>query len=78
MTSYGSSTDMITVTVSPKFKVAIPQAIREDSHLCVGEKLRVMSYDDRIELIPVRPAQKMRGFLRGMDTVIEREEEERD
>jgi len=41
--------------------------------LTPGEKLRVMRYHDRIEFIPVRPSQQMRGFLRGMDTSIERE-----
>ena len=66
---------MSTVTVSPKFQVVIPQAIREVMRLCAGEKLRVMSYDDRIELIPIRPVQEMRGFLRGMDTHMEREED---
>jgi AbrB family looped-hinge helix DNA binding protein len=66
---------MSTVTVSPKFQVVIPQAIREALHITVGEKLRVMSYADRLEFIPVRPIKKMRGFLRGMDAKIDREED---
>jgi len=44
-------------------------------HLTPGEKLRVMRYHDRIEFIPVLPSQQMRGFLRGMDTSIEREDD---
>ena len=64
---------MDTVTLSPKFQVVIPQAIREALHLTPGEKLRVLRYSDRVEFIPVRPIQQMRGFLRGMDTTIERE-----
>ena len=64
---------MDTVTLSPKFQVVIPLAIREALHLTPGEKLRVMRYSDRVEFIPVRPIQQMRGFLRGMDTTIGRE-----
>ncbi len=73
--SYGKLIDMNTVTVSPKFQVVIPQAIREELALKPGEKMRVLRYDDRVELIRIRPIQELRGFLRGMDTTIEREED---
>lgn len=66
---------MNTVTVSPKFQVVIPQAIREELALKPGEKMRVLRYDDRVELIRIRPIQELRGFLRGMDTTIERDED---
>lgn len=66
---------MNTVTVSPKFQVVIPQSIREALSITVGEKLHVMSFGDRIEFIPAKPVKKMRGFLRGMDSKIEREED---
>ena len=64
---------MDTVTLSPEFQVVIPQAIREALHLTVGEQFRVLRYGDRVEFIPVRPMQQMRGFLRGMDITLERE-----
>jgi AbrB family looped-hinge helix DNA binding protein len=66
---------MDTVTVSPKFQVVIPQAIREELQLKPGEKLRVLRVDDRVELIRVRSNRSMRGFLKGIDTNIEREED---
>lgn len=72
---YDTLINMDTVTLSPKFQVVIPQAIREALQLTPGEKLRVLRYADRVEFIPVRPIQQMRGFLRGMDTVIEREDD---
>ena len=41
---------------------------RQALRLTGGEKLRVISYADRVEFIPVRPMKQMRGYLRGMDT----------
>ncbi len=66
---------MNTVTVSPKFQVVIPQAIREELSLKPGEKLRVIRYDNRVELIRIQPIKELRGFLRGMNTTIEREDD---
>lgn len=64
---------MNTVTVSPKFQVVIPLAVREELGLAVGEKMRVIRYHDRVELIPVKPIKSLRGMLKGIDTNIERE-----
>jgi len=64
---------MPTVTVSPKFQIVLPQEVRQALDLRPGEKLQVFHYDRRIELIPVRPIREMRGFLRGMDTTLERD-----
>ena len=66
---------MTTVTVSPKYQVVIPLAIRRALGMSPGEKLQILSYDDRIELIPVKKIKKMRGFLKGMDTTIVREKD---
>lgn len=66
---------MSTVTVSSKYQVVIPQAIREALHISAGEKMRVLSFQNRIEFIPLRSIKEMRGFLRGMDTKIEHEED---
>ena len=52
---------MNTVTVSPKFQVVIPLAIRDAMRLKPGEKLRVIRYQDRVEMIRVRPIGKMRA-----------------
>lgn len=64
---------METVRVSPQFQVVIPQAIREALRIQPGQSVHVIQYDNRIELIPVRPITEARGFLRGIDTTIERE-----
>ncbi len=64
---------MNTVTVSPKFQVVIPQMIRNSLGLQPGQKIQAILYENRIELIPIQPMQSMRGFLKGIDTSIERE-----
>ena len=68
---------MDTVTLSPKFQVVIPRRIRERMGLKPGEKIQVISYDDRIELVPIRPMSEMRGFLQGLDSSFEREKQDR-
>lgn len=68
---------METVTVSPKYQVVIPKSVRERSRIHPGERLQVISFDDRIELVPVRPMREMRGFLKGLDAGFKRDEEDR-
>jgi AbrB family looped-hinge helix DNA binding protein len=64
---------MAAVTVSPKYQVVIPQAIREALGLKPGQKVEAIQYLDRVEFIPVRPLKSMRGFLKGIDTRVPRE-----
>ena len=64
---------MGTVKVSPKFQIVIPREIRESLGIRPGRKLQVLQYEDRIEYIPVKKPGKMRGFLAGIDTEIDRD-----
>ena len=66
---------MKTVTVSPKYQVVIPLEVRESMGISPGEKVQVLQYENRIELIPVKKISKMRGFLKGLDTTVERDED---
>jgi len=66
---------MQTVTVSPKYQVVIPRAVREALHLRPGQKMQVIEYDGRIEFIPERDITELRGFLKGINTEFEREED---
>ncbi len=68
---------MDTVTVSSKYQVVIPKAVREKSRIRPGERLQVLSFDDRIELVRIRPMRQMRGFLKGLDPAFVREEDDR-
>jgi len=68
---------MEAVTVSPKYQIVIPRAVRERMRIRPGERLQVICFDDRIELVPVRPMRAMRGFLKGFDARFERDEKDR-
>lgn len=64
---------METVTVSTKYQVVIPQAVRELLGVQPGQKVQVIPYNDRIELIPIKSPQALRGFVKGIDTTVDRE-----
>jgi AbrB family looped-hinge helix DNA binding protein len=64
---------MQTVTVSPKYQVVIPKSIRDTLQLKPGQKMRVIEYDGRIEMIPDRDISELRGFIKGINTDIQRE-----
>ena len=66
---------MDTVTVSPKFQIVIPRRIRQSLDIQPGMKIQVIRYGDRIELIPLRPIEETRGFLKGIDTTVDREQD---
>ncbi len=66
---------MLAVTVSPKFQVVIPQAVREQLNIEAGQKLQVLAYEHRIELLLVEAPQALRGFLAGIDTDVPREDD---
>ena len=66
---------METVTISPKFQVVIPKSIREKLHLKAGQKVEAIEYDGRIEYVVIRPMSEMMGFVKGIDSVVEREED---
>lgn len=66
---------MTSVTVSPKFQVVIPKAVRESMGIVSGQKIQMLTYGDRIELIPIKPMKELRGFLKGIDTTVKREKD---
>jgi AbrB family looped-hinge helix DNA binding protein len=66
---------MDTVRVSSKFQVVIPRKVRESLRIRPGQKIQVLVYDNRIEFIPIRPMKRMRGFLKGIDTSVERDQD---
>jgi AbrB family looped-hinge helix DNA binding protein len=66
---------MTSVTVSPKYQVVIPKEVRESLGIYSGQKIQVLTYQNRIELIPIKPMKKMRGFLKGINTKVMRDKD---
>ncbi len=68
---------MPTTTISPKFQVVIPKEVREQLHLKSGQKMTVVVKGGVVSLIPEKPVESFRGFLKGMDTRNMRDERDR-
>jgi len=66
---------MVFVTVSPKFQIVIPRKIRESLNIYRGQKIQIIAYDNRVVLLPDHPIHEARGSLKGINTIIEREED---
>jgi len=66
---------MQTVILSPKYQIVIPKAVREALHLRPGQKMQVIEYAGRVELIPERDIKELRGFVKGINTKFKREED---
>jgi len=66
---------MNSITVSPKYQVVIPKSVRKSLNLRPGQKMQVVEYDGRIELIPERDIKELRGYLKGINTEFKREKD---
>lgn len=68
---------MSTVTVSPKFQVVIPEKVRKGLNIKPGQKFDVIEFEGCVELVPIKDIRTLRGSLKGLDTNIRREKEDR-
>ncbi len=66
---------METVTISSDYQVVIPQRIRKAMQLVPGQKVQIILYGNRIELVLEKNIKEMRGFLKGINTEFQRDEE---
>ena len=65
------------VTISSKYQIVIPRAIREKRNIKPGQKVHLIIFGNRLEVVPVRDIREARGFLKGMNSDIKREEDDR-
>jgi len=63
------------VTVSPKYQIVIPKDIREAIGIIPGQKVQMLTFRNRIELIPIKPMKKLKGLLKGINTDVKREKD---
>jgi bifunctional DNA-binding transcriptional regulator/antitoxin component of YhaV-PrlF toxin-antitoxin module len=64
-------------TVSNDYKIEIPEEIRREVSLVMGQRVEVFAKDGAILLVPDQPLSAKRGFVKGMDIAGAREEEDR-
>lgn len=65
----------VQVTVSQDFEILIPQEVREALRIVPGQKLEVLYSNGQIHLVPSDPPARGRGFLRGIETSVERDDD---
>ena len=65
------------VVVSSEYRILIPREICEQADVKIGQKLHVIIRNGIITLVSDRPMPDLRGFCRGMDRSLPREEGER-
>ncbi len=61
------------VKISPKYQIVIPKKIRRSLHLEPGQRIQLIPFGNRVELIPERKVSEMRGYLKGINTKFDRE-----
>ena len=66
---------MTAVTVSPKYQIVIPKDVREQMGIEPGQKMAVMVFQGRIQVIPLVPMEELKGFAKGIEVEFEREED---
>jgi len=64
---------MNVVKVSPKYQIVIPEEVRKNLNIKAGERIQVLQFENRIELVLIKSIKEMRGFIKGIDTKIDRE-----
>lgn len=68
---------MEATTISSKYQVVIPLKIRKQFRLKPGQKVVFIPYRHSLRMVIVPPVEEGYGFLEGIDTTVEREEEDR-
>jgi AbrB family looped-hinge helix DNA binding protein len=68
---------MEAATITSKFQVVIPRNIRERYNVKPGYKVVFIPFGNTLRLVFAPPIEQARGMFPGIDTSVEREEEDR-
>jgi AbrB family looped-hinge helix DNA binding protein len=68
---------MTQVKLSSKYQIVIPEDVRDRLGLAPGQVMEIMSQDGIVLAVPVRPLSETFGMFPGIDTTVERDEEDR-
>jgi len=67
---------MHATTISTKYQVVIPREVREQFGLKPGQKVVFITHKKSLRMVIVPPIEEAEGFLEGIDTDVQREEED--
>lgn len=68
---------MVAATISSKYQVVIPRQVREQFGVKPGWKLVFIPFKNTLRVVIVPPIEEAEGFLKGIDTRIVRDEQDR-
>ncbi len=68
---------MEATTISSKFQVVIPRNIRERYNLKPGYKVVFIPFENTLRVVFAPPIEQARGMFPGIDTSVDRDEEDR-
>ncbi|MBS3976753.1 MAG: AbrB/MazE/SpoVT family DNA-binding domain-containing protein [Syntrophomonadaceae bacterium] len=68
---------MRAATISAKYQVVIPREIREQFALKPGQKVVFVPYKRTLRVVIVPSIEEAYGFVSGIDTTVERDEQDR-
>ena len=68
---------MNSVTISSKYQVVIPRAIREQFDLKPGTKIMFIPYNNTLRVVTVPSIEQALGMFAGIDTDPQREKADR-
>ncbi len=56
---------VVSVKVSSKYQVVIPQEVRKNAHIHPGQEVEVMAVGEQVVIVPVKGMKEMRGMFTG-------------
>jgi len=65
------------VKLSSKYQIVIPQDVRDVLGLKPGQAMQVIAYGGNVVAVPVRSLSEAFGMFPGIDTTIDRDDEDR-
>jgi len=66
---------MNTVTLTDEYQLVIPTEFSKSIGLKAGTSFEIIPYNNRIELVPIKPIKLLKGIFKGIDTNIERDDD---
>ena len=68
---------MTQVRLSSKYQIVVPEDVRESLGLKPGQLFQVLALDGHVVAVPVLPLCEVFGMFPGMDTAVDRDDEDR-